>query len=224
MPSIEILLAFTLTSILMSLSPGPSNLYVMARSIAQGVQGGLVAAAGLGVGSLIHVAAAVLGLSVLFSHSPTLYMIVKLSGALYLIYLGVNYWRAHSCSSSGSEGKSDEALPVKKTKSMPLKKVFIQSIIVEVTNPKTALFFIALLPQFVVPESGPIALQLFVLGMIAALTALPCDILVAVSSSKVASWLLKHKNAQVIQDKVSGSILFGMGSFIAVGEVAGFED
>jgi len=223
MPSIEILLAFTLTSLLMSLSPGPSNLYVMARSIAQGVQGGLVAAAGLGVGSLIHVAAAVLGLSVLFSHSPTLYMMVKLIGALYLIYLGVNYWRAHSGSSS--ENKSDdEALPVKKTKSMPLKKVFIQSIIVEVTNPKTALFFIALLPQFVVPESGPIALQLFVLGMIAALTALPCDILVAVSSSKVASWLLKHKNAQVIQDKVSGSILLGMGSFIAVGEVAGIED
>ena len=219
MPSIEILLAFTLTSLLMSLSPGPSNLYVMARSIAQGVQGGLVAAAGLGVGSLIHVAAAVLGLSVLFSHSPTLYMMVKLIGALYLIYLGVNYWRAHSGS-----GSDDEALPVKKTKSMPLKKVFIQSIIVEVTNPKTALFFIALLPQFVVPESGPIALQLFVLGMIAALTALPCDILVAVSSSKVASWLLKHKNAQVIQDKVSGSILLGMGSFIAVGEVAGFED
>ncbi|WP_438463223.1 LysE family translocator [Marinomonas sp. PE14-40] len=219
MPSIEILLAFTLTSLLMSLSPGPSNLYVMARSIAQGVQGGLVAAAGLGVGSLIHVAAAVLGLSVLFSHSPTLYMMVKLIGALYLIYLGVNYWRAHSGS-----GSDDEALPVKKTKSMPLKKVFIQSIIVEVTNPKTALFFIALLPQFVVPESGPIALQLFVLGMIAALTALPCDILVAVSSSKVASWLLKHKNAQVIQDKVSGSILLGMGSFIAVGEVAGIED
>ncbi|MGB0944000.1 MAG: LysE family translocator [Marinomonas sp.] len=217
MPSIEILLAFTLTSLLMSLSPGPSNLYVMARSIAQGVQGGLVAAAGLGVGSLIHVAAAVLGLSVLFSHSPTLYMMVKLIGALYLIYLGVNYWRAHS-------GSDDEALPIKKTKSMPLKKVFIQSIIVEVTNPKTALFFIALLPQFVVPESGPIALQLFVLGMIAALTALPCDILVAVSSSKVASWLLKHKNAQVIQDKVSGSILLGMGSFIAVGEVTGIED
>ena len=115
-------------------------------------------------------------------------------------------------------------MPVKKAKHITLKKVFIQSIIVEVTNPKTALFFIALLPQFVVPESGPIALQLFVLGMIAALTALPCDILVAVSSSKVASWLLKHKNAQVIQDKVSGSILFGMGSFIAVGEVADIED
>ena len=90
MPSIEILLAFTLTSLLMSLSPGPSNLYVMARSIAQGVQGGLVAALGLGVGSLIHVTAAVLGLSVLFSHSPALYTLVKLVGALYLIYLGVN--------------------------------------------------------------------------------------------------------------------------------------
>ncbi len=218
MPSTEILLAFTLTSILMSLSPGPSNLYVMARSIAQGVQGGLVAAAGLGVGSLIHVTAAVLGLSVLFSHSPMLYMIVKLVGALYLIYLGISYWRSQS-----EPDSEDSAASVKKTKTMPLKRVFIQSIIVEVTNPKTALFFIALLPQFVVPESGPVALQLFVLGMIATFTALPCDILVAVSSSKVSRWLLKHKNAQGIQDKVSGSILFGMGSFIAVGEVAGIE-
>lgn len=219
MPSIEILLAFTLTSLLMSLSPGPSNLYVMARSIAQGAQGGLVAALGLGVGSLIHVTAAVLGLSVLFSHSPALYTLVKLVGALYLIYLGVNYWRTHS-----GDQTDEELVPVKKAKHMPLKKVFIQSIIVELTNPKTALFFIALLPQFVVPESGPVALQLFILGMIATFTALPCDILVAVSSSKVASWLLKHKNAQVIQDKVSGSILLGMGSFIAVGEVAGIED
>lgn len=218
MPSIEILLAFTVTSILMSLSPGPSNLYVMARSIAQGVQGGLVAAAGLGVGSLIHVTAAVLGLSVLFSHSPMLYTLVKLVGALYLIYLGISYWRSQS-----EAGSEDNPVPVKKTKSMPLKRVFIQSIIVEVTNPKTALFFIALLPQFVVPESGPVALQLFILGMIATFTALPCDILVAVSSSKVARWLLQHKNAQRIQDKVSGSILLGMGSFIAVGEVAEFD-
>lgn len=216
MPSIEILLAFTLTSILMSLSPGPSNLYVMARSIAQGTRGGLVAASGLAVGSLIHVTAAVLGLSVLFSHSPMLYTLVKLVGALYLIYLGVSYWRAQSDS-------GDSVAQVKKTKVMTLKKVFIQSIIVEVTNPKTALFFIALLPQFVVPESGPVALQLFILGMIATFTALPCDILVAVSSSKVAVWLLKHKNAQRIQDKISASILLGMGSFIAVGEVTGIE-
>lgn len=96
--------------------------------------------------------------------------------------------------------------------------VFKESVIVEVTNPKTALFFIALLPQFVTPESGSIAMQLLALGIIVTISALPCDILVAVSSSKVANWLVKNERAQEIQEKVSGSILFGMGAYIAFDE------
>ena len=210
MPSTEILIAFTAAALLMNISPGPSNLYVMARAIAQGTKGGVVAAMGLAVGSLVHVVITALGLSAIFANSPTLYLIIKLLGAAYLMYLGITYWKA--------KGSVDNE-KVKRSKKKSLLSVFQQSVIVEVTNPKTALFFIALLPQFVVPESGPVSQQLLILGIIVTISALPCDILVAVSSSKISNWLLKHERAQQIQDRISGSILFAMGAYIVSDEV-----
>ena len=209
MPSLEVLLAFTAAALVMNISPGPSNLYVMARSIAQGTEGGLVAAAGLAVGSLVHVLATVLGLSAVFNASPLLYTVVKVLGAAYLIYLGISYWRA------GPAEQPVDAMPVPRK---PLAMVFRESVIVEVTNPKTALFFIAFLPQFVVPESGPVWMQLLVLGAIVTVSALPCDVLVAVAASRVARWLTQHERAQVIQERVSGSILLGMGAYIMADE------
>ena len=215
MPSTEILIAFTAAALLMNISPGPSNLYVVARAIAQGTKGGVVAAMGLAVGSMVHVIATVLGLSVIFSQSPALYTVVKLAGAAYLIYLGISYWKSKTV---------DTDKVVKQVKTKPLSSVFRESIIVEVTNPKTALFFIALLPQFVVPESGPVSLQLLVLGVIVTISALPCDVLVAISSSKASNWLLKNERAQKIQERISSSILLGMGAFIVADEVNGFND
>ncbi len=209
MPSFEVLLAFTVAALIMNISPGPSNLYVMARAIAQGMEGGIVAAMGLAVGSMVHVAATVLGLSAVFTHSPTFYTAIKLMGAAYLIFLGINYWRSKP---------KDKSESLNKTKQKPLIVVFKESVIVEVTNPKTALFFLALLPQFVVPESGPVAQQLLVFGLIVTASALPCDVLVAVSSSKVADWLINNERAQQIQERVSGSILLGMGAYIVVEE------
>lgn len=210
MISIEVLLTFSVAAILMSISPGPSMLYVMARSIAQGAKGGIIAAMGLAVGGMVHVFATVLGLSAIFKYSPTLYTIVKLVGATYLMYLGYCYWRDSNSNDNNQE--------VAKTKIKPLMTIFKESILVEVTNPKTALFFIALLPQFVAPEAGSIPLQLFILGLIVIVVAIPFDILVAVFSSKVSSWLSKNKKAQIIQERVSASILFGMGSFIVADE------
>lgn len=105
MPAIEVLLAFTLATLIMHISPGPSNLYVMARSISQGVSGGIVAGLGLAVGGLFHVLATVLGLAAIFKHSPTLYTIIKLLGVFYLIYLGIKYFKASF--------ENDEALEVK---------------------------------------------------------------------------------------------------------------
>lgn len=184
----------------------------MARSIAQGTKGGIISAMGLAVGGMFHVFATVLGLSAIFKYSPTLYTIVKLIGASYLIYLGYCYWRDSNLINS-----NEEVVKIK-TKVKPLMTIFKESILVEVTNPKTALFFIALLPQFVVPKTGSIPLQLFILGLIVIVVAIPCDISVAVFSSKVSSWLTKNKKAQVIQERASSSILFGMGSFIIADE------
>lgn len=210
MPSTEVLFTFTFAALMMNISPGPSNLYVMARAIAQGTRGGIVAALGLAAGSLVHVVATVFGLSAVFEHSPALYTVVKLLGAGYLLYLGFSYWRAAS-------GESDNQISRLKPKA--LSAVFTESVVVEVTNPKTALFFIALLPQFVVPESGPVSQQLLILGIIVTVSALPCDALVAMSSSKVSAWLLQNQRAQRIQERVSGSILMAMGAYIVVDEV-----
>ena len=139
---------------------------------------------------------------------------MKLAGAAYLIYLGISYWKSKTVG-------TDKV--VKRVKTKPLSSVFHESIIVEVTNPKTALFFIALLPQFVVPESGSVSLQLLVLGVIVTISALPYDVLVAISSSKASNWLLKNERAQKIQERISDSILFGMGAFIVADEVDGFS-
>jgi threonine/homoserine/homoserine lactone efflux protein len=101
----------------------------------------------------------------------------------------------------------------------PLLSVFYQSIVVEVTNPKTALFFIALLPQFVMINSGPVSQQLLILGAIVTISALPCDILVAMSSRNISKWIVKHKRAEQIQNRISGSILGSMGTYIVADEV-----
>ena len=214
MPSTEILITFTAAAFLLGISPGPSNMYVMARAIAQGTQGGIVAAIGLAVGGLIHVLATVLGLSALFAHSPTLYTIIKLAGAAYLIYLGISYWKTRAI---GNDKKPQQS------KKKPPLTVFRESVIVEVTNPKTALFFIALLPQFVVPESGPMAYQLLVLGFIAVTSGFVCDAMIAVSTSKAANWLVQSERAQIIQDRISGSILLGMGAYIVGDEMSALD-
>ena len=211
MPSTEVLIAFTVAALILNLSPGPSNMYVIARAIAQGTKGGVVAAIGLGVGSMVHVVATVVGISAIFSHSPTLYTGVKIVGAAYLLYLGISYWKTKK--STGLES-------VKQPQKKSLLSVFRESIVVEVTNPKTALFFIALLPQFVVPESGPVSQQLLIFGLIVTITALPCDMLVAVSFSKASDWLIRNKQAQQIQERISGSILIGMGAYIVADEVS----
>lgn len=210
MPSTEVLITFTLAALLLSLAPGPSNFYVMARAIAQGAAGGAVAALGLAAGSLVHVLAAVWGLSAVFSHSPGLYLAIKLAGAAYLVYLGLRYLR---------EAAPAPAQAPAGPRHKPLGSVFRESVIIEVTNPKTALFFIAFLPQFVVPESGSVGQQLLVLGLIVTVSALPCDLLIAFCASKLTRWLNRHQRAQVLQEQVSGGILLSLGAYIAGDEL-----
>jgi threonine/homoserine/homoserine lactone efflux protein len=209
MPSVETLLTFTVAALILNLSPGPSNLYVMARSIGQGVRGGVVAAIGLATGVVVHVLVAALGLSAIFTYSPAIYTLVKILGAVYLIFLGIQYWKG----GAGSVG----AQKVAKTKSEI--QIFKESVLVEVTNPKTALFFLAFLPQFVVPETGSIVLQNLIFGAIVTVSALPCDIFIAISAHRIALWLAGNKKKTHIQERVSGSILLGMGSYILADEI-----
>ncbi len=221
MPTPETLIAFTIAAFIMNLSPGPSNLYVMARTLEQGVKGGMAAVAGLASGSLIHVMATVLGLSAIFAYSPTAYTGLKIAGAAYLIYLGVSSFRRKTPSEPEllqEMIESPEGLPRNSS------KIFRESVLVEVTNPKTALFFIALLPQFVNPEAGPTAPQFLLLGLIVTLSAIPCDIFVTLFTHKASTLIKENPNLQLWQNRVSGSILTGLGVYVLFSDFFGADN
>jgi len=206
MPSIEILSIFFTAVLIMHLSPGPSNLYVMSVSISHGGNSGAIAALGLAVGGLVHILAATLGLSALFAYYPSAYTAMKLVGAAYLIYLGLNY----ALGNHSITLQKDEAL--KKTHG----RIFRESALVEITNPKVALFFMVFLPQFVDNSAGNPALQIFGLGMIVMITALPIDFFVAYGSSGISKWLLENTGIQKIQARISGGILICLGGYMAL--------
>ena len=206
MPSTQTLLIFTLAAVAMNISPGPSNLYVMSRSIAQGIAAGLTATAGLATGSLFHVVVTSLGLAVVLRYSPFAFTALKLTGAAYLVYLGVKHFLTRPQPIGDTL-----AFPRK-----PLRRIFGESCLVEILNPKTALFYLAFLPQFVDPKAGPVAPQLLLLGAIVTLTAIPCDAIVAVASGKAANLLRRRPIFLKIQNWASGSVLIGLGAYVAL--------
>lgn len=206
MPEIETLIVFTVAALVMNISPGPSNFYVMSQSVARGPAAGMVAAAGLAAGSLIHVAAAALGLSAVFLYSPAAFAAVKLLGATYLVYLGLRHLLSRNGPAAG----------VTTSSSRPLRRVFRESVLVEALNPKTALFFLAFLPPFVDEAAGPPAPQILLLGLIVTLTAIPCDTLVAFASGSVARLLERRPIFHRIRDWACGTVLIGLGVFVAL--------
>ncbi|MCR9072104.1 MAG: LysE family translocator [Alphaproteobacteria bacterium] len=208
MPSLDTLVVFTVAAVVLNLSPGPSNLYVMARSMSQGPRAGLVAAAGLFTGALGHVAAAAFGLSAIVLASAEAFVVLKWVGAAYLVWLGLQ----HLVSAGSGLGRVEQA-PAK-----PMRHIYRESILVELLNPKTALFFLALLPQFVDPSAGSVAVQSLILGLIVVVTAIPCDVLVAFSAGVVARKLSASPWIARWQDRVSGLILIGLGALVAGGE------
>lgn len=208
---VEVLFGFGLSALLLSLSPGPSNLYIMACTIDHGRSAGVAAAGGMAIGSMTYTLLVALGLASLIVVSPLLFMAIKLSGAGYLLYLGL---------ASLKQPKGTESV-VKKSKG----NVFRQSIIVELTNPKTALFFIAFLPQFTVPESGELVYQLMLLGGVYATIAYCCDLTVVMLSSQLASSVMGRVDDEErwirYQKLLAGIILIGLGGYILVAELIG---
>ena len=153
MPDASTLLTFSVAALALLLVPGPSVLYIVARSLHQGRRAGLVSALGVQTGGLVHVLAATVGVSALVMSSALLFTALKVVGAAYLIYLGVRTLLA-----------PEETADLPTPPAQPLRRVFTQGALVNALNPKTALFFLAFLPQFVDPTRGPVALQTLALG------------------------------------------------------------
>jgi len=200
MPEPSTLLVFLAATLLLLVIPGPAVLYIVTRSVTQGRRAGLVSVLGIHLGSLVHVAAAVVGLSALIAASATAFSIVKFAGAGYLIYLGIMAFR--------SAGKP-EGLP--RPDPMSMRRVFWQGAIVNILNPKTALFFLAFVPQFVDPALGNTTLQLIVLGGIFIIAGLISDGTYAMVAGAAGARFLDSEAWRRGQGYVAGTIYTGLG-------------
>ncbi len=206
MPSPELLVAFIATTAIFAFIPGPAMLYAAAQTLARGRRGGLMASLGIHLGGYVHVTAAAVGLSVLFHAVPTLYMVVKLAGAAYLVWLGVSLFRARA--------QSDMVVPGIEPKSA--RRAFFESIAVEVLNPKTAIFFMAFLPQFVDAAAAfPVWLQLMVLGTIVNLMFSTADLVCVLMAGAVMTRLRRSGRAQRLMQRAGGAVLVGLGAHLA---------
>jgi threonine/homoserine/homoserine lactone efflux protein len=191
---------FVLAALALLLVPGPAVLYVVARSVEHGRRAGLVSVLGIHVGTLAHIAAATLGLSALVLSSAVAFTAVKVAGAVYLIGLGL--WTLFS-----KRAEPEVALGGERN----LRRAFAQGVVVNVLNPKTALFFLAFLPQFVDPNATHPAVQIAFLGVLFALLGLVTDSLWALAAGTAGGMLRRSRRFVKAQRYVTGSVYVGLG-------------
>ncbi len=206
MPPFEIFLAFLITTALFAYLPGPAMIYVSAQTIARGHWAGLMAALGVHLGGYAHVMLAAFGLAALLTAVPTLYFVVKIAGAGYLIFLGVMMIT-----------RREKANPTGEPQAKSARRAFFESISVEVLNPKTALFFVSFLPQFASLEASfPLWAQLLILGTIVNLMFSSADLMCVL----FAGWMVRRLTASnarsVWLQRIGGTFLVGLGAKLAL--------
>jgi threonine/homoserine/homoserine lactone efflux protein len=204
MPPPTTLLIFVAATFALLLVPGPAVVYIVTRSVSQGRAAGLVSVAGIHTGSVVHVIAAALGVSALLATSATAFTVVKYLGAAYLVYLGLR-----KLFSRESTLTTDVA-PASPT------RLFGEGFVVNVLNPKTAIFFLAFLPQFTDPAAGPIATQVILLGILWIILGLASDSAYALLSATLATRLRRSPLAARRLDVTSGLIYIGLGATAAL--------
>ena len=194
------LIGFVIAALVVLLIPGPGVLYAVARSAQQGYRAGLASAAGLSAGAMLHAIAAAAGLSALLATSSNAFMLVKLLGAAYLIYLGIRAILTRSV-----------PISIQLTPPLPLRRLFADGVIVSVLNPKIALFFLAFLPQFVSPSHGAIEVQILLLGLLYSLLAFLTDGTYALLAGGLREWLGGKFMQGRIPNYVCGTLYIGLG-------------
>lgn len=187
--------------------PGPATLLTVARATSSGTKVGIATGAGIAAGDVIHTLTAIVGISAIVAASAVLFSIIKYAGAAYLVYLGICAM-LEKASTDGVSG----ALPISAG------KAFRQAVLTEVLNPKTALFFLAFLPQFVRPENGSVALQLATLGTIFVLLGLVSTVAFAVGAGGLGNFLRRNPAVLKWQSKVVGSVYCALGIRLALQE------
>jgi threonine/homoserine/homoserine lactone efflux protein len=195
-------LVFLTAAVILAITPGPGIFYVLARSLRGGRKEGVLSAAGTFLGGLVHVAAAAFGLSAILAASAIAFETVRYAGAAYLIYLGYRMIRNRNqdvaLDSAGTPGGT-----------------FVQGVMTEVLNPKTALFFLSFIPQFVSIQQGHVAVQFLVLGAISVTLNTCADVLVACFAGPLGSSMKRNARLRSGQRTASGVAMIGLGVYVA---------
>jgi threonine/homoserine/homoserine lactone efflux protein len=202
MPSLSALELFAIAALALIVIPGPAVLYIISQSVGHGRRSGLAAVAGVEIGAFVHVAGAALGVSAIIASSATAFSALKLAGGVYLVVLGIKRLRERDRGPGSERGLG---------RSRALGATFRQGMIVSALNPKTALFFLAFLPQFVDPQRGHAALQAAVLGVVFIAIATFSDAIWALGSGSFATLLRASARARRAERYASGGILIGLG-------------
>ncbi len=204
MPAAQTLALFMAAALALNLTPGPDMMYVTARSVADGRRAGVVAALGIGAGTLVHVAALALGLAALLASVPLAYDALRIAGALYLVVIGLQLLLRRSRA---------EAMPITPA---PLSTVFAQAVLTNVFNPKVALFFLAFLPQFVDPAAGSAVAQIVLLGLVFDVQGTVVNVAVAFLASGTTARLRSNARAVSLLQRLSGALFVALGARLAV--------
>ena len=206
MPDLSTLLLFMVAAGIVVAIPGPNHLYIITRNVSQGRSAGLTSAAGVETGTLVHIAAAALGLSSIIASSALAFSVIKYAGAAYLIFLGLRtLLRRPKPLDQQIGSRSADQLP----------KVYREGILVNVLNPKVALF-LAFLPQFIDTNSGLAALQIIVLGLVMSLMGMASDIVYALTGGALRNLLERRPRFLQAQRYVTGTVYLGLGAAAAL--------
>lgn len=200
---------FFSAALALNLSPGPDLLFILSRTLGGGRRIGIAAACGVCSGALVHVLAAALGLSALLATSALAFSLVKYVGAIYLIWVGVQALR-----------NAGDGLRMTVQAGPPLTawQAYRQGVLVDVLNPKVAIFFMAFLPQFVRPELGSVALQLFGLGVLVVLVAIIVECIAVLLAARASRALRGNPRLSLWLHRMLGSLLVGLGVRLGLSE------
>lgn len=208
MLSPEVALAFFVAALVLSIAPGPDNIFVLTQSALYGAGAGMVTTLGLTTGLCFHTAAVALGVAVIFQSSPTAFWVLKILGACYLLYLAWLAFRSGAALARVPEGGGDA--PHGAASFPGYGALYRRGILMNVTNPKVCLFFLAFLPQFCEPERGSVPLQVVLLGALFILATLLVFFSVALLGGRLARRFNASRRGQIFINRLAGLVFLGL--------------
>ena len=221
MPDSQLLIAFFASAVIFAYAPGPSTLYAAAQTIAGGRKQGLQAAFGIHLGGYFHVAIVAMGVASLFTAMPVAYTAMKVVGGVYLCVLGITMWRSTATRQIDQRASTDAADSLERhvdgsnatrAKNTGGETTLFQSALVEILNPKTAIFYLAFLPQFTDPASAwPVSIQLLILGTIVNFLFSSADLLCVFFAERIVSIMKNGETRAGLASRIAGALLILLG-------------